>query len=71
MQPGAVQHNPQVVHFDAEDLADLFALKTVDLSQRESTSGALWQRRETVVEIFQKSLRSINSAGVACQSFGA
>src|SRR6185369_7251471 len=52
MQSRAVQHDPKVVHFDAENLADLFALQTVNLSQSESTSSALRQRRETVVEYF-------------------
>src|ERR1051325_6538619 len=52
MQSSAVQHNPKVVYFNTQNLADLFALQTIDFTQRESTSGALRQRRETVVKYF-------------------
>src|SRR5690242_19799802 len=47
-----MQHNPKVVHFNAQNLADFFTLKTVNLAQRESTSGTLRQRREAVVIYF-------------------
>lgn len=47
-----MKHNPEIVCFDAQNLADLFAFETVDFAQGESTSGALRQRRETVVEYF-------------------
>src|SRR5215213_3740641 len=50
MQSSAVQHNPKVVHFNAQDLADFFTLKTVNLAQGESTSGTLRQRREAVIK---------------------
>src|SRR5215467_4757765 len=52
MQSSAMKHNPKVVHFYAQNLADLFTLETVNLAQRESTGGALRQRRETLVEYF-------------------
>src|SRR5215813_1164780 len=52
MQPSAVQHNPEVVHFNAQNLADLFAFKTVNLAQRESTGSSLRQGREAVVIYF-------------------
>jgi hypothetical protein len=42
MQPRTMQHDPKIIHFNAQDLADLFTLKTVNLAQRESTGGALW-----------------------------
>jgi hypothetical protein len=42
MQSRAVQHHPKIVYFNAQDLADLFTLKTVNLAQRESAGGALW-----------------------------
>src|ERR1044072_3333443 len=49
MQPSTVKNNPEVVHFNAQNLADLFALQTINLAQRESTRSALRQWRETVV----------------------
>src|SRR5690349_4656910 len=52
MQPCAVQHDPEVVYSNAQDLADLFTFKTVHFAQRESTGSALRQRRKTVVEYF-------------------
>src|ERR1051325_6365666 len=52
MQPSAMKHHPKVVHFNAQDLADLLTLKTVNLAQRESTSGTLRQGREAVVIYF-------------------
>src|SRR4029079_4090254 len=52
MQPSTVQHDPKVIHFNAQNLADLFAFETVHLAQSESTRGALRQRRETVVKHF-------------------
>jgi hypothetical protein len=45
MQPGAMQHNPKVVHSNAQHLADFFTLKTINFTQRESTGGALRQWR--------------------------
>src|ERR1051326_4260103 len=52
MQPSAVQHNPEIVYFNAQDLADLFALQTVDFTQRKSTGNALRQGREAIVKYF-------------------
>jgi hypothetical protein len=42
MEASAMKHNPKVVHFNAQNLADLFALKTVDLPQSESAGCAFW-----------------------------
>src|SRR5262247_1041313 len=52
MQSSAVQHNPKVVHFNTQNLADFFTLKTVNLAQRESTRSSLRQGREAVVIYF-------------------
>src|ERR1044072_2634335 len=52
MQPSTVQHNPKVVYLNAQNLTDLFALKTVDLAQSEGAGSALRQRREAFVKYF-------------------
>src|SRR5215813_11862001 len=52
MQPSAVEHNPKIVHFNAQNLADLFAFQTIDFTQRESTGSSLRQGREAVVIYF-------------------
>src|ERR1041385_1887773 len=52
MQSSAVQHHPKVVHFNAQNLADFFTLKTVNFAQCESAGGALRQGREAVVIYF-------------------
>src|SRR6185369_17063936 len=52
MQSSTVEHDPEVVHFNAQDLADLFAFQTVNLAQSESAGDTLWQGRQTVVEYF-------------------
>src|SRR4051794_819202 len=52
MQPSAMQNHPEVIHFNAQNLANLFTFETVHLTQRECARGALRQRRETVVENF-------------------
>jgi hypothetical protein len=52
MQSSAMKHDPQVVYFDAQDLADFFAFQSVHLTHGESADCALWQRREALVEDF-------------------
>src|SRR5687768_12540851 len=50
MQPGTVKHDPKVVYFDAQNLANFFAFKTLHLAQCESTDRTLRQWRKTVVK---------------------
>src|SRR5690242_4942541 len=52
MQPRAMQHHPEIIHLDAQELANLFTLETVDLAQRERARSALRQRRKTVAKNF-------------------
>src|SRR5690348_7690112 len=54
MQPRAVEHDPEVVYSNAQDLADLFTLESVHFAQGKSARSALRQRREAVVEYFPK-----------------
>src|ERR1041385_5218688 len=68
MQSSAVQHDPKVVHFNAQNLADFFTLKTVNLAQRESTSGTLRQRREAIVIYFPEVV-SFNQLCRRCMPF--
>jgi hypothetical protein len=52
MEPSSVQHNPQIVYSNAQDIAYLLALQTVDFTQRKSAGGAFGQGREAVVKYF-------------------
>ena len=52
VQPRAMEHDPEVVHFNAQNLANFFTFKTLNFAQSESADSALRQWRETVVENF-------------------
>jgi hypothetical protein len=52
MQTGAVKHDPKVVCFDTQNLADFFGSKTVHLAQSESTRRPLRQGREAIAKNF-------------------
>src|SRR5262245_9859601 len=45
-----MEHNPQIVSGDIQHFADLLTFQTVNFSQRERSGGALWKRRQTVIE---------------------
>src|ERR1043166_2695590 len=52
MESSAMKHDPKVVHFDAQNLADLLAFQTIDFTKRESTGGTVRQGREAVAVHF-------------------
>src|SRR5256885_17070463 len=45
-----MQHHPEVIHLDIQKLTNLFALKTVNLSQSESARNPRGQGREAILK---------------------
>ena len=54
VQSSAVKHDPEIIYFNAQNVADFFAFKTFHLAQRESADRPLRQWRETVVKNLPK-----------------
>ena len=65
MEPSAVQHNPKIVYSNAQDIAYLLALQTVDFTQRKSAGGAFGQWREAVVKYFPEVV-ALDQLGWCC-----
>src|SRR6185369_11546690 len=68
MQSSAMQHHPEIVHFNAQNLADLFAFQTVNFAQSECTGDALRQGRKTVVKYFPE-VTAFNQLRRRCMPF--
>ena len=45
-----MKHDPKIVHCYPQSVTNLFALQTVNLSERERIGGPLWQWREAIVK---------------------
>ena len=45
-----MQHHPKIVHFDAENLTNLFAAEAINFPHSKSTGCALRKWRKTIIK---------------------